>query len=184
MNIEDIVKPMKEIEWAICRDPSFVEGAWYGDPRPGHPEGQVIYHIEEVLANIDKFYKEDEDRDSLRLIALVHDTFKHKVNKSLPRTGENHHGMIARRFIEQYTDDEKVSTIVELHDEAYNAWCKGSRDGKWDKAKVRAIALVANLEAHKALDLYVKFYNCDNNTGDKSQDCYQWFCEIVGVVTK
>lgn len=179
MNIEDIIKPMKGIEFDICGDPDFIEGVLYGVPRPGHPEGQIIYHIEEVLDNIDRFYVDDNYRGSLRLIAMTHDTFKHKVDRSMPRTGENHHGMIARRFMEKYVDDEKVLGIIEMHDEAYNAWCKGSRNDKWDKAKARAISLIANLEAHGALDMYIKFYNCDNNTGSKNQDCYQWFCDMA-----
>lgn len=28
------------------------EGLHYGKPRPGHPEGQVINHVKEVLENI------------------------------------------------------------------------------------------------------------------------------------
>ena len=61
----------------------------------------------------------------MRLIALTHDSFKHLVDRSKPRVGENHHGMIARRFTERYSDDHEVLEIIELHDEAFNAWAMG-----------------------------------------------------------
>lgn len=174
--IKRIIKPENGIEEAIVADKDFIEGAMYGKPRSGHPEGQVIYHIKEVLANIDKFYDNDL-RYELRLIAIVHDTFKHKVNQNLPKSGENHHGMIARRFAEKYINDTYILDIIELHDEAYNAWSKGNRDGNWYKAKDRLRTLTNKLIAINALDLYTYFYHCDNATGDKSQDNYDWFVE-------
>ena len=35
-------------------EPDWREGAAWGDPRPGHPEGSVQAHIEDVLANVDR----------------------------------------------------------------------------------------------------------------------------------
>ena len=90
--INEIIKPENGRETAICDDAEFQKGAMYGKPRYGHPEGAVIYHIKEVLENIDKFYNDDEDRENLRLIAISHDTFKHKVDQTKPKAGENHHG--------------------------------------------------------------------------------------------
>lgn len=52
--IKDIIKPENGIETAIVNDAAFIEGCSYRKIRKGHPEGQVIYHIQEVLANIDK----------------------------------------------------------------------------------------------------------------------------------
>jgi len=73
--IKQLVKPENGIEAAIVSHADFIEGASYGKPRSGHPEGKVIYHVKEVLDNIDKFYdSDDKDREELRLIALVHDT--------------------------------------------------------------------------------------------------------------
>src|SRR3989344_5537986 len=92
-NVEEIaaiLNPETEIEQKIMSDPEFIEGALWGEPRPGHPEGQVIFHILEVLNNVDK-YPTSHSREKLRIMALVHDTFKHKVDISKPRTGDNHH---------------------------------------------------------------------------------------------
>lgn len=89
------------IEQAICDDPQFQRGIIYGKPRRGHPEGTVGSHIGEVLSNVQRFYGDSPMRPKLRLIAIVHDSFKEFVDRSKPKDGENHHGMIARRFAER-----------------------------------------------------------------------------------
>jgi len=176
--IKNIIKPKNGIEEAIIGNADFIAGAMYGKPRSGHPEGQVIYHIEEVLGNIEKFYADDVDYDDLRLIAILHDTFKHKVNQNLPKSGENHHGMIARRFAEKFPIHQDVLTVIQYHDDAYNARSAGGRHGDWYKAKKRSTNLINALQIENCLDLYVKFYRCDNLTGDKSQDNYDWFVNL------
>lgn len=169
--LQKIIKPETTLESVIISDPLFVLGASWGVPRRGHPEGQVIYHIEEVLNNVDK-YSEGSTREKLRLIALTHDTFKFKVDETKARSGENHHAMIARRFAETYIDDAQVLDVIELHDEAYNAWVKG-RNSDWLKAEARLNALIDRLG--DTLPLYRVFYRCDNETGNKRQDNYIWF---------
>jgi hypothetical protein len=178
--IEDIIQPENEVEKIIAKNPDFEEGALYGKARRGHPEGQVIYHIKEVLANVDKHAETEDERKALRLIAIVHDTFKHKVDRSKPKSGENHHGMIARRFAEKFIPaDHDILQVIQRHDDAYNAWSKGDRDGDWTAAERRIDALIMGLIAEDILELYKAFYYCDNNTGDKSQDCYVWFIEHI-----
>jgi hypothetical protein len=177
--IKDIIKPENGIEAAIISDADFITGAMYGKIRHGHPEGQVIYHIKEVLENIEKFYGDDEDRSELRLIAILHDTFKNKVNQNIPKSGENHHGMIARIFAEKFPIHQDVLQVIQYHDDAYNAWSAGGRHGDWYKAKKRATNLVNALMIENCLDLYVKFYHCDNATGDKTQENYEWFIELI-----
>jgi len=177
--IKQIVKPENGIETAIVSNVDFIEGASYGKPRSGHPEGQVIYHIKEVLENIDKWYGDDDDRTDLRLIALVHDTFKHKVDRNKPKVGANHHGTIARVFTQKFTQDHIVLQIIEKHDEAYNSWSVGGRRGDWYKAERRANQLIQGLLLEGCLDLYVKFYRCDNATGDKEQENYEWFINLI-----
>ena len=177
--IKQIIKPENGIETAIISNADFIKGASYGKIRSGHPEGQVIYHIEEVLGKIEKFYGDDEDRETLRLIAILHDTFKYKVDQTKPKSGENHHGMIARRFAEKYISNGDILSIIERHDEAYNAWQKGGRHGNWYEAERRANQLINGLLIEGCLDLYVKFYRCDNATGDKEQENYEWFIKFL-----
>jgi len=95
--IEELIKPETELEKLIVSDPEFIEGANWGKPRPGHPEGTVLLHIVEVLKNVDKLLENvhyDDAvpiRKNLRLIAICHDTFKYKVDGTKSKEGENHH---------------------------------------------------------------------------------------------
>jgi hypothetical protein len=124
-----VIAPETALERRIVDDPEWQAGAAWGMPRPGHPEGSVAAHIEELLANIDDQALGALDRERLRFVALVHDTFKHRVDRDQPRTGDNHHAAIARRFAARYTRDAELLELVELHDEAYNAWVNGHAAG-------------------------------------------------------
>ena len=177
--VKQIVKPENGIETAIVSDVDFIEGCSYGKSRPGHPEGKIILHIEEVLKNVDEFYGDDPDRSDLRIITLTHDTFKYKVNQKLPKSGANHHGSVAEEFAEKYCHNTKVLAVIKYHDDAYNSWSVGGRRGNWYKAEKRANKLIEELLLVDALDLYVKFYKCDNRTGDKEQENYDWFINLI-----
>lgn len=166
-----------ELEKSITTQPTWLEGIESGRPRHGHPEGRIKFHIAAVLNNIDRFYSQSARRDDLRVVALIHDSFKHRVNPQQSRSGENHHAMIARRFAESIIDDEAVLDVIELHDEAFNAWQCGNRDGRWDRARQRATALLERLGEN--IDFYLAFYRCDNSTEGKEPDCYDWFVEFV-----
>jgi hypothetical protein len=175
INVNQILKPETDLEKAIIADPEFSEGLHYGKPRPGHPEGEVIWHVQEVLENVDKYCNE-ENRKNLRLIALIHDTFKFKVDHTKPKHGENHHAMIARRFAERFRLPSEVLDIIELHDEAYNSWQLIRRKSEYHAIQ-RAKKLIERLGDN--IDLYLVFYQCDNETGDKERDNNQWFVDIV-----
>lgn len=157
--------PETALEEQIISSPEWIEGASWGMPRPGHPEGAVIYHILEVLDNVEAFHGNSPLREKLRVIALIHDTFKHKVDRDGPKHGENHHAMIARRFAETLTQDEAILEVIQRHDDAYSAWQKRSEH--------RAYHLIDILGPH--LELYVAFYECDIYTGDKTPEPIDWF---------
>ena len=172
-----MIEAENELELRIISDPDWIKGANWGEPRSGHPEGKVIAHIEEVLGNI--FDENVSNRGRLRLIALVHDTFKYKVDRSKSKTGENHHAMIARRFAEKFISDASTLLVIETHDEAYNAW-RAFNEGHEDRGIERAQLLLDRLIEADAVDLYDSFYEADNNTGDKTQDPFVWWMELTG----
>lgn len=169
----DEIIPETTLERRIVSDHRWIAGASWGMPRPGHPEGEVRLHILEVLAGLDRQALDQNARAKLRLVALVHDTFKSEVDRRLPRSGQNHHAMIARRFTEAFTDDLDVLEITELHDEAYNSWVLGSRHRDWTKAQARAARLIERLGSR--LPLYLAFYRADNAAGDKRAEPLAWF---------
>jgi hypothetical protein len=173
-----MIEAETDLECRITSDPDWVDGALWGDPRPGHPEGAVLAHVLEVLSNVEQAATDASDRERLRLVALIHDTFKHQVNPYRPRVGDNHHALLARRFAERYVAGEELLDVIELHDEAYNAWAKGHRSGSWTSATERAQRLMDRLGP--ALKFYVRFYQADNETGGKAQEPLDWFLSLVG----
>ena len=126
-----------------------------------------------MLSNVDRVAQDPEDRARLRLVALIHDTFKNRVDRQRPRTGANHHAAIARRFAERYLDDQELLEVIELHDEAYNAWRQGARGGDWPAAEARARRLIERLGP--SLGFYLRFYRADNASGDKDPAPLEWF---------
>lgn len=174
----DEIIPETTLERRIVSDHRWIAGASWGMPRPGHPEGEVRLHILEVLAGLERQMLDQDARAKLRLVALVHDTFKNEVDRRLPRSGENHHAVIARRFCEGFIDDLDVLEITELHDEAYNSWAEGNRQGDWAKAEARADQLIERLGSR--LPLYLAFYRADNAAGDKRAEPLAWFERLAG----
>ncbi len=166
-----------QLEERIAKDKVWIEGVLWGVPRKGHPEGKVVLHIKEVLDNIDKLRIDEKTRRKLRIIALIHDTLKYKSDTDKSIHVENKHAVFARRFAEKYTKDEDILKIIELHDEAYFSWKLGKYKNNWIAARERAIKLIKNLS--NKLQLYLYFYECDNKTGNKTQDSFEWFKKLV-----
>ncbi|MBI2406315.1 MAG: hypothetical protein HYV25_01905 [Candidatus Harrisonbacteria bacterium] len=176
----ELIKPENETEERILRDPEWQQGAAWDKPREGHSEVKIISHIVEVLHNVDELPDVSEhERAQLRLIALVHDAFKYRVDMSRPRFGENHHGALARKFAEKYTNDAVALNIIQRHDDAFNAWRNGHETGKWEQAKKRIRDLVIKKIGRENLRSYLFFYQCDNETGIKEQECLEWFKKIT-----
>jgi hypothetical protein len=170
------------LEVQIMENPHWQEGLFFGKPRYGHPEGKIINHIHEVLENVEslRFKISDESYEKLRLVTLIHDTFKHKVDENLPKTGKNHHALIAREFAEQYITDSSVLEIIELHDEAYHAWRALKIQQNVSKSEKKLEELLERLGNN--LDLFYWFFVCDTQTGDKTQEPLRWFEEKTGVL--
>ena len=161
------------LERVLAADPDWQAGIAWGEPRRGHPEGRVVWHIRDVLGNVETLYAASAQRARLRLIALIHDSFKYQVDRNAPRSPTNTHEYFARRFAERYLDDPGVLEVIELHDSAFKAHQRLRRTGDAAEAEGRARALIARLGGH--LDLFLTFYLCDNRTGDKSMEHYMWF---------
>jgi HD domain len=179
-NLSLYLRPETDQEAQLFELPDFCKGLLWGEPRFGHPEGKVGYHVREVLDNIELIPNlAPTVRLQLRMIALLHDTFKYMEDRSAPRDWSKHHGVIARRFLEQYSDDKVVLDILETHDDAYYAWL-------YERRKDEALR-------HKQLDnlldrmgyclqVYYLFFKCDTQTGDKTQASVKWFEQQVSQI--
>lgn len=178
--LDTLLQPESDLEKLLLTLPEFQQGLRWGEPRFGHPEGLVAYHVREVLENIDLIPNlPTDDRAKLRLIALSHDTFKYAEDRGRPRDWNRHHGVLARRFMEHYTDDPFVLDIIETHDDAYYAWL-GSRPG-CTAPGARSLVGLLHRVGH-CLQLYYLFFKCDTQTGDKVQASLKWFEKnVLGI---
>ena len=166
-----------ETERRIAADPEWQQGADWGTPRRGHPEGTVKQHIADVLANVEREAETPDERRRLRLAALVHDTFKFRAPEgSAPVGSPGHHGTHAAKFLARFVDDPELVGIVRWHDEAFAA-ALAHRHGRKRRAEERVKALVRRLGP--ALPLYAKFFRADNATGDKDRRSVEWFEGLV-----
>ncbi|MCP4438111.1 MAG: hypothetical protein GY810_04135 [Aureispira sp.] len=175
--IETSVSPITEIEELIIREKSWVQGALWGEPRPGHPEGKVIHHIKEVLGNVDLATSDYKYQEQLRQITIIHDTFKYLEEISRPRRDwTKHHAVYARRFAEQFIDDDAVLDVIEWHDEAFYTW-RYLQMGLEQKAEKRLAKLYDRIGDN--MQLFYLFFKCDTQTGDKYQQPVAWFEENI-----
>jgi hypothetical protein len=165
-----------ELERRIAAEPAWREGIEWGSARRGHPEGAVKHHIADVLANVDREATSADERDRLRLAALVHDAFKYRAPEGSARVGsEGHHGSHAARFLERFVDDVDLVLVVRWHDEAFAAWLGARRDRR--RAEERARTLVERIG--DALPLYLRFFRADNATDGKSPASVEWFQRVA-----
>ena len=181
LQIEQLLQPENELEEQILLQTEFLEGLMWGKPRYGHPEGKVLYHIREVLDNVDKLDVRPEVRRDLRLISFIHDSFKHLEDKSSqPRDWSKHHGVFARKFAERFIDDPKLLQLIELHDEAYYSWRLTHQYAKAEEGQQRLQHLLENLNGD--LQMYYLFFKCDTRTGDKNQAPLIWFEKTISGI--
>ena len=162
-------EPENALERRLAQDPVLLEGWAWGKPRPGHPEGSVGAHVADLLRTIEHWGEQGKRRSELRFISLVHDALKFEVKYRLPRTGENHHAMRARRVAEAYTDDERLLATIELHDRAYGIWRKSSRRGA--DANERLAAMCDRVPDP---DLFLRFVELDGSTEGKNPEPVKW----------
>ena len=161
--------PETDLERELIEDPVLQEGLAWGEPRRGHPEGSVGAHVADLLATIEDWGESGGRRADLRLLALVHDSLKNRVQNWRPKTGENHHAMRARRFAERHIDDERLLATIELHDRPYSLWRKMRRRGHLDEH-----AFGEMLDRIPDLDLFLRFVELDGSTEGKNHEPIRW----------
>jgi hypothetical protein len=166
--------PESELERSLIADPELREGLAWGRPRSGHPEGSVGAHVADLLATIDRWGETGQRRSELRFLAIVHDSLKFRVRGWLPKVGENHHAMRARRLAERYTTDERLLATIEHHDRPYALWRKLRRTGRVDEK-----GLDRMLDGIPDLDLFVRFLELDASTEGKRAGPVEWLEEEV-----
>ncbi|MEZ4985798.1 MAG: HD domain-containing protein [Saprospiraceae bacterium] len=162
------LQPETPLERLLLEQPQVQEGLMWGLPRYGHPEGEVYKHVKEVLSNIERLSPliNKEERERLRLVAFVHDTFKFLEDKTEPRNWHKHHAVLARRFMEGFTEDVVLLNIIQYHDEIYYIWRDTAVYNEQERAIQRMLHLLNRLLGHN--QLYYYFFKCDTAMGIKT----------------
>jgi hypothetical protein len=163
------ITPETRLEQQLLADPRLRAGLDWGAPRSGHPEGRVADHVAAMLAAI---APDDPRRGDLRLLALVHDSFKAEVRPDEPWSPDDDHAMLARRFAQRYTSDERLLTTLELHDEPY--WL-------WRTADAPERALRPLLERLPDLELFARFVELDAANEGKDLTFLWWFRRELAI---
>ena len=160
---ELMITPQDALEERLLATPELRAGLGWGTPRWGHPEGPVGEHVRRLLERI---ADDDPLRPELRILALVHDSFKAAVRPGERWSPDNDHAVLARRFAEGFTSDERLLATLELHDEPY--WV-------WRNAGARAGGLAPVLDRVPDVELFARFVELDASTEGKDLSFLWWF---------
>jgi hypothetical protein len=170
-----LLQPETDLERHLILQPPMLDGLQWGEPRYGHPEGKVVYHIVDVFENIRRLSPRlnKDVYQQMRLIALLHDSFKYVESKQFPRDWSQHHGILARKFAEDFIEDKAILDVIELHDEAYYCWRLDVLDDEMHQSAARFQWLLDRCD--HCFQLFYLFFRCDTATGDKTQAPVKWF---------
>ena len=158
-------------------DPRYLRNIEYGEPRPGHPEGKVKFHIADLEANLEQIARRGISTSEywkLKFLIHVHDTFKAEAKGDVPILHLRSHATLAKEYACQYTDDTDLLNILQFHDYNYSMWLDYSRKGSYDQ-----VAFQQLIDAIQDWDLFLMFTIIDGRTKGKEVSKLAWFIDEV-----
>jgi len=122
---------MKDIVVKVRADPRYLKNIGYGEPRSGHPEGKVKFHITELEANLERFASRisEEQYWKLKFLIHIHDAFKSEAIPNSPIESLKSHASLARKFAAEFTDDADLLNMIRSHDVNFALWKEYTADG-------------------------------------------------------
>jgi len=168
---------MKDIVEKIITDPRYQKNIEYGEPRSGHPEGKVKYHIAELEENLEKLASHgtsEEQYWKLKFLIHVHDTFKADAIPDSSILSPSSHASLAKKFASEFSDDEDLLNMIQFHDVNYSLWLQVYRTGSYDVQRFNNL-----LETIQDWDLFLMFLIIDGSTKGKERSKLIWFVQEV-----
>jgi hypothetical protein len=156
-------KPESPLEQQLLEDPQLQRGWAWGSPRHGHPEGAVGRHVAMMLGEI---APDDPLRADLRLLTLLHDTFKVDAREGLPYSPDTDHAQLAKRFADRHGCPRRIADTLALHDAPYWVWHRKGGD---------PALLERVMEAAPDPELLRRFVEIDAATLGKDPAFLEWF---------
>ena len=168
---------MRAILQQIINDARYLKNIEYGEPRPGHPEGKVKFHIAEMEENLEALRSRgisDEQYWKLKFLIHVHDTFKADAIPNSAIQNPNSHASLARKFASEFTDDSDLLNMIQYHDVNYALWKQLKATGSYDAERFSTL-----LEIIVDWDLFLMFLILDGSTKGKEPEKTRWFIREV-----
>ena len=167
---------MKEIVERVLADPRYLRNIEYGEPRSGHPEGKVKYHIAELELNLEKLAPRisEEHYWKLKFLIQIHDTFKADAIPDSPIESPNSHASLARKFASEFTDEADLLAMIQFHDLNFALWKQFAATGSYHVERFSRL-----LDTIMDWDLFLMFLIIDGCTQGKDPDKVRWFIAEV-----
>ncbi len=168
---------MKEIIARIVSDPRYRENIEYGEPRSGHPEGKVKFHIAELEENLEKLAARgisEQQYWKLKFLIHVHDTFKADAVPDSPILSPDSHASLAREFASEFISDADLLNMIQFHDENYALWKQFATAGSYDTQRFETL-----LNTIQDWNLFLMFIIIDGCTEGKEPTKTGWFVNEV-----
>ena len=123
---------MQQVVSRVISDPRYLKNIEYGEPRSGHPEGKVKYHIAELESNLEKLAPRisEEQYWKLQFLIQIHDTFKADTTPDSPIESPNSHASLARKFASEFTDEADLLAMIQFHDLNFALWNSSRRPAR------------------------------------------------------
>ena len=177
MEVNDGAVRWQKIVEQIMADPRYQRNIEYGEPRLGHPEGKVRFHIADLESNLEELAQRGIspiEYWKLKFLIHVHDTFKAEAEQDVPHLHPRSHATLAREYASQYTEDPDVLNMIQFHDQNYFMWLdylhKGTYDVEWFQRLIDTI---------QDWDLFLMFTIIDGRTRGKDLTKLAWFINEV-----
>lgn len=167
---------MKEIVERVLADPRYLRNIEYGEPRSGHPEGKVRFHIAELEAHLEKLAPRisEEQYWKLKFLIHVHDTFKADAIPDSPIESPDSHASLAKKFASEFTDEADLLAMIQFHDLNFALWKQFATKGSYDLKRFSTL-----LDTIIDWDLFLVFLIIDGCTQGKDPDKVRWFIAEV-----
>ena len=174
------VTEYKEMFDRIISCPRYQRNLDWGEGRPGHPEGTIRAHIQEVEGNLERLRHKLSDTDywRLRVLIHVHDTLKSEAQPGVPITAPSSHASLARAFLAEFCEDADMLAMVQYHDEPFVMWRQFASKAKFNEERLTAL-----MTRIRDWNLFLAFNIVDGCTEGKDREPLRWlFRRVAGKV--
>lgn len=162
---------------AVVLDPRYQRNLDWGESRPGHPEGTVRAHVDEIERNLEVLRPRVSETDywKLKLLVHTHDTFKAEAQPGVAINDPKSHASLARKFLAEFCLDPDLLAMVQFHDEPFALWRQFEAKGKYNQDRFAAL-----LKSIDDWNLFLAFNIIDGCTEGKSRKPLIWLFQEVG----